>query len=244
MPGGSLVLMEEKKHWLVSPLVGTLPFLFFFHCTTFYILHLCISSHAHVFCHIQLLPITSWCNQVRSMRPSSRWCRRRSTWARLWWSFSRRTVKLPMRTFSTRLRWEPGLMTSKVTCGLFVYVNLSLPSDDSASRGTELQLLHWRHAAAPCPVCCGAGGELRRSRWLGWTADNRHPMHERPDQACRSHPGKEVWPRAALWNRSSGFYYFCLFCFVLSFSAPHPLFSQMSNTPLTFPNAACCCTGR
>lgn len=41
------------------------------------------------------------------------------------------------------------------------------------------------------------------------------------------------------------FYYFCLFfCFVLSFSAPHPLFSQMSNTPLTFPNAACCCTGR
>lgn len=40
------------------------------------------------------------------------------------------------------------------------------------------------------------------------------------------------------------FYLFFHFCFVLSLSAPHPLFSQMSNTPLAFPNAACCCTGR
>lgn len=102
----------------------------------------------------------------------------------------------------------------------FNNVNPSLPSDDSASRRAELQLLHWRHTAAPCPVCCGAGGELWRSRWLGWTTDNRHPMHERPDQACRSHSGKEVWPRAALWNRSSGLYYFCLFCVVFFCSSP------------------------
>lgn len=56
--------------------------------------------------------------------------------------------------------------------------------------------------------------------------------------------GKRYGHEQLLETEDLDFIIFVCFCFVLSFSAPRPLFSQMSNTPLTFPNAACCCTGR
>lgn len=67
-----------------------------------------------------------------------------------------------------------------------------LSLDNRASCRAKLQLLHWRHTAAPCPVCGGAGGELRWGWWLGWATHYCYSLHERPDQACRSHSRKEV----------------------------------------------------
>lgn len=101
----------------------------------------------------------------------------------------------------------------------------SAPSDDGASRRTQLQLLHRGHTAAPCPVCRGAGGELRRGRRLGWAAHHRHSMYERPHQARRSHPGKEVWPRAALLelNRLGVLYFMFYFIFCVVFFCSSPL---------------------
>lgn len=72
------------------------------------------------------------------------------------------------------------------------YALFSIPSDNCASCRTQLQLLHWRHAPAPCPVCCRAGGELRWGRWFRWAANYCYSLHERPDQACRSHSRKKV----------------------------------------------------
>lgn len=72
------------------------------------------------------------------------------------------------------------------------YALFSIPLDNCASCRTKLQLLHWRHTPAPCPVCCRAGGELRWGRWFGWAANHCYSLHERPDQACRSHSRKKV----------------------------------------------------
>ena len=193
----------------------------------------------------------------------------------------------------TFLRWRKNVTPDQL---LFLR-----PSDNCASCRTELQLLHWGHTAAPCPVCSGAGGELRWGRWLRRESDHCHSLHERPDQACRSHSGKKVqlnddydlvpayhkastsnsraffkgivwwysekkkkrdsadcWPLGACnhrCKRNVGSVYplqhtlqdvklILFICLYSCISAPPSLFSLMSNIPLTFPNAACCCTGR
>ena len=88
------------------------------------------------------------------------------------------------------------------------------PADHSASRRAQLQQLHRGHAAAPRPVCGGAGGELRRGRRPGRAAHHSHPLHEGPHQTGRSHPGKEVRPNTLssdLLYFGPNLYIFCLF---------------------------------
>lgn len=112
-----------------------------------------------------------------------------------------------------------------VLVGVFMLNPSSAPPDHSAPCWPQLQLLHGGHAAAPRPVCGGAGGELRRGGRLGRAAHHRHAVHEGPDQAGWSHAGKEVWPRAAAGQRRELciLFSFLLWFFCVVFLCSSPL---------------------
>lgn len=89
---------------------------------------------------------------------------------------------------------------SWLKCWSSVYVSCPLRSSDvhpclldyCSACWAQLQPLHWRHAAAPCPVCGGAGGELWWGWRLRWAAHHRHALYARLDQAGWCYFGKEV----------------------------------------------------
>lgn len=131
---------------------------------------------------------------MRSTRSFLLWCRRRSTWARLWLSFSRRTRMPHMKICLTKLRWafwnvEALYVSYPIRSSADVYPCLL---DYCSTCWAQLQPLHWGHAAAPCPVCGGAGGELWWGWRLRWAAHHCHSLYARLDQAGWCYFGKEV----------------------------------------------------
>lgn len=230
MPGGSLVLMVGRKLWLDSPQVGSLQvFQAHISCWIFFIWFSCKKKCLFVppphlaFADYILMQSSEEYGPIFALMQEKIYMskivveflqkNREATYEDL-------LNKIEVTIYiGGRTRWRRSLLAC-CSCK-----SVSAPSDDGASRRTQLQLLHRGHAAAPCPVCRGAGGELRRGRRLGWAAHHRHSVYERPHQAGRSHPGKEVWPSAALWSWTVEefcilFFSFWFFCVVFFCSSP------------------------